>query len=374
MMREEEWQVTLITASAHYLTGEIRLPVRWLWRRDIEDGTVVIRTWTPRDYRSSHLRRALTYLAYSGIALLVGLFAGPIDVVFTGTDPPFMTPSAYLLSRIHRSRLVLDERDVYPDTSVALGMNPSPLISGTIAGWNRWLRRRSDAVITVSPGLKKLLIDRGANPRRLFVLPNYFGTAADDPEPLPANQREPRTDFTALYAGSLGQATHVETILQAARLIQEKTSSIRFLLLGAGERREEYIERSRQLGLGNVEFPGIVPRSGMPRVFASTTIALHSLPSHPYWENALSSKVLEYLAYGKPVVFAGRGDIADVLEESGGGIVVPPEDGEALAAAIMKLKEEPQLLQSMSHAAVEYVRSRFGRTRLRDVLVQAFKG
>jgi len=362
MMRELGLHVTIITASAHYLTGDIPRPVRWLWRGDEADGTRFVRTWSPRAYRRSSALRLFTYLMYSSISLLAGLFVRDVDVVLSATDPPFFTPSALLLSRLHRSRLVLDERDVFPETADALGMSPSPLVSAVIAGWNKWLRGRANSVITVSPGLKRLLLAAGAKADRIYIIPNYFASAEPRVQPM---TRPSGSRFTVLYAGSLGQATHLASILDAARIVKDAGyADVCFRILGAGERRAEYETQAKALGLDNLEFGGVVPRSAMAGMYAQTDITVHSLPAHPYWRNAISTKVLEYLAHGKPVVFAGEGDIADLLGKSQAGLVVTPQDGQAIADAVMRLRDAPDLVADMSERAVRYIRVEYDRERM----------
>ncbi len=185
-MHEAGLDVTAVTAGGHYLTGAMSRPIRWLWRRDRETNGTVIRTWFPKDYRRSSIRRVIGYLAYSLIAPVAALFEKDVDVVFAGTDPPFMTPGAYLVALFHRARLVLDERDVYPETALALGMVPHPLAVFAITRWNSWLIDRAHSLVTVSPGLQELLASRGAPRDKIHVIPNYF-----PPESSEGDQLEP---------------------------------------------------------------------------------------------------------------------------------------------------------------------------------------
>jgi glycosyltransferase involved in cell wall biosynthesis len=177
--------------------------------------------------------------------------------------------------------------------------------------------------------------------------------------------------MTVLYAGGLGEATDVHTILDAAALLKERCLDrrIRFLLVGAGERREEYVERARREGLTNVSLPGPVPRNEMERVFAGAHVAIHSLG--PEFRNSLSSKIFEYMGHGRPVLFAGEGDIAEVLAESGGGVTVPPGDGAAIADALACFLADPQRRDAMGERARDYVARRFNREELRDRLGRA---
>lgn len=369
LMRELGCDVTVVTASTHYLTEVIEKPVTGLWRTDREDGVTVIRTWSPTRYRRSLLRRFGCYLAYSVIMPLASVSVREVDVVFSATDPPFMTPGAYLASLLHRAKLVLDERDIYPDTLLWLGIHPPRPVLAILSGWGKWLRQRATAVITVSPGFMRLLAERGARPRDTYLITNFFPHGDIDVVPPPPVSANPNHPMIVLYAGGLGAATDVDAILDAAAIIQQRgyADRIQFQFLGAGERREEYTERSR--ALDNVEFLAAVPRSEMPRIFAGIHVAIHSLG--PQWSNSLSSKIFEYMGHGRPVLFAGEGDIADVLAESGGGVTVAPGDATGIANALIGLREDETRRGEMGEKARQYVSRRFNRDDVRMMFGRA---
>jgi glycosyltransferase involved in cell wall biosynthesis len=140
---------------------------------------------------------------------------------------------------------------------------------------------------------------------------------------------------------------------------------------GAGERRDEYKRRAAEIGVSNVEFRATVSRSSMHEVYEQADAAIHLFRRHPYWRCALSSKVFDYMVHGKPVVFAGEGDIADLLHQSGAGIAVPPESPEHLADAIMTLYESPELCDQMGARGKRYVEEHFSRAAIRDQLREA---
>lgn len=372
LMRELGHRVTVITASAHYLTGDVARPPRWLWRSDLEDGIRIIRTWSPQKYRTSSLRRLLCYLSYSVLATVVGAAVNGVEAIFAGTDPPFVTPGAYILSRLHQSRLILDERDVFPETVLALGMRPPSVLVSALSVWNRWLRLHASSVITVSPGLVKLLAGRGAPVDRTFLIPNYFPPQHANGAHSSVCETENRGWFVVLYVGGLGQGTRVDVCLDAAEILQQRGyDRVRFVFQGAGERRDEYVDTCARRGLLNVEFRAAVPRAALDGVFAAATVGFHALPAHPYWRNALSSKVFEYMARGKPVLFAGEGDIAEMLRASGGGVSVPPEDAAAVADAIAWLFDHPDNVSEMGRAARKYVEQCFSRDQIRRRLSDA---
>ena len=376
-------RVTVITSAAHYLTGRIDRPVRGLWSTETESDFTLIRTWAPHDYRRSLLRRLVYYLAYSLIAPVAAATVRRPDVVFSSTDPPFMTPGAYLTARIHRARLVLDERDIYPETLSWLGFRMPQWLRSLLYTWSCWIDLRASAVVTVSPGFVDLLEQRGVRKDRIFLIHNFFPERAD--RSTGAHQREPKPKGSngkvktraakdsatrVIYAGGLGQANEVAWILQAASsLDHDDHQKFSFAILGDGERREEYEEYCRSHGLANVVFHGARARDEMEGAYLEADIAVHVLG--PQWQNSLSSKVFEYMANALPVVFAGRGDIAKVVTDSGAGIVVPPGDPAALAQALKSLRADTAKRTQMADNARTYISRHFNRGRIRTRLAEA---
>jgi glycosyltransferase involved in cell wall biosynthesis len=353
------WRVTVVTSSANYLTGEIVAPVRRLWRKRVAGDVSIIYIWAPTNYRGSLARRMICYLAYSLLAPLAALARGRVNAVFSATDPPFSTPGALLLSRIYRARLVLDERDLYPDAPLAVGFRPHPLLVAAFSSWANWLRGRAASVVTVSPGLKRVLIERGSPPEQTHVLANFF-PRTDGYALSPPGAPEEDGTCRVVYAGGLGQANDVSTCLEAARLLRlQGHDHIRFVFVGAGERRQEYMAWALDHQLDGVEFPGPIPRRDLSRILYRSHIGISALPRAPYWQHALINKVFAYMEHGKPVVFAGQGDIADVLAEAGAGIVVPPEDPAAMAEALLRLSTCADERRALGERGKQYVQQRF---------------
>jgi glycosyltransferase involved in cell wall biosynthesis len=310
------------------------------------------------------------YLAFSLIAPLAALTARHVDVVFTATDPPFSTPGAYLSARLHRARLVIDERDVYPDAPLAVGVQPPKLLVRSLTKWFRWLRGQATSVITVSPGLKSVLIKRGASEDRTFVIPNYFPRSTRTLEPKRVDDEH--RDVTVLYAGGLGRANDVSTCLEAAAIVNETGAGcVRFEFVGGGERLEEFVEWCSRKGHGRIAFLGAFPRGEMGPVYRRADIGISALPAHPYWRHALINKVFAYMEHGCPVVFAGEGDIESMLLESGAGLVVPPEDPTAMAEAILRLVRDKQLRQRMGMRGQSYMNTRFSYEQVSGLMQSA---
>ena len=154
-----------------------------------------------------------------------------------------------------------------------------------------------------------------------------------------------------LYAGTLGLAHGLGTLVEAARIAGPDV--VQVTIAGGGADAAELARASRELA--NVEMLGTVPAVRVPALFARADAGVVMLRDRDLFAEALPTKLLECLAAGRPAIVSARGEAADLVTRAGAGVAVPPEDPEALAAAFGRL--DPR----MGAAGRELVRARFGR-------------
>ncbi|MBI4234135.1 MAG: glycosyltransferase family 4 protein [Chloroflexi bacterium] len=378
LLKELGHQVTVLTAGTHYLTGQsTRGRRRGLWSEEPLAGLRLVKTYAPSGFRRSFLRRLLNYFTYSFLALLWGL-SHHHDVVFAATDPMPLVPVAVSIAFVRRAKLVLDERDLYPDTAVALGLLKPGLLVNVLDRMQNFARRRAHAIVAATPGIGQLLIEKGIEDRKITVMPNAFppdGLSTAPVSPSVLNLVEGLgSGFVVLYAGGMGIGNDLMTIVQAAGLLERRGLPVVFLFVGEGEHKREYLAYCEREQISSCRFLEAVPRGAIPLFLQRADVCAHSVKGHPFLRCALSSKVFDYLSYGRPVVFAGEGDMADLLGMSSGGVAVPPESPEALADAIQKLYEDPDLRTRMGQQGASYVRQHFSWEAQRGRLAEALNG
>jgi glycosyltransferase involved in cell wall biosynthesis len=205
--------------------------------------------------------------------------------------------------------------------------------------------------------------ERGVGAEKRRLLPN--GADVELFRPLPRENTVaagyPLGDrFVVMYSGLLGIKHGLETILDAAELLREH-EDVAFVIRGEGPRRQALEDRVAELGLENVLFGGELPIEDVPQLLARADVCVTNLLPDPYLEKIVSVKVFEYLACEKPVVGALRGEGARVLDESGGGITVAPGDAQAMAAAILELRDDPERRETLGKAGRRYVEEHYSR-------------
>lgn len=367
LMRDLGCQVTVITSAIQYMTGEdLRGGERGWCTEEHREGVRILRVWGLRNYRISLWRRLLHYLIYAGLACIAGIVrAGRAERVFVGTDPVVITPVARLIAFLKGARLVLDERDLYPETALALGVLKPSVVAGLVSAWQKSLRKCARRILAATPGIRTRLLELDVPAEQMRVL--YNADAYLDPKD--GGQADARqflqryapkdTPFIVAYAGGMGRANDVDTLLAAAELLRGERD-IGFVLAGDGERRPEYQQRIRESGL-NAVMTGPLPRNQARQIIWGACACAHMYPQQPLFAGALASKILDYLALGKPVVFCGEGDTVEVLTTAGAGICCPSGDARKMAEAFRWLRDNPEGRGRMSRAGQHWFSENVGR-------------
>jgi glycosyltransferase involved in cell wall biosynthesis len=351
------YRVTVVTSGVQYMTGEDIRPYKaWCTEESVE-GIRIIRTWAPKDHRRSLFRRAYNYLAYTALAGLVSVLkVHKVDRVFAGTDPILMMPVVHLISMIKRAYMVMDERDLYPETAIALGVMKQGVLSNIIFHIQQFFRHQAIGILAATPGIKKRLLNYGVPERKVHLLYNadvFLNEDIEAGQSIGSLRKLSNRSFLVGYVGGLGRANDIPTLLRAAERLKG-LEQVGFVIVGSGEMRESYMDFCRQKELGNVMFLPAVPRKQARALIKQMDICAQPLLKDGHFSSTLTSKTFDYHGLGKPMIFCGQGDTVNLLQETGGGLAVPSEDDEALAEAIRKLAKDDSLRERMGTSARQW--------------------
>jgi len=361
--------VSVVVAAPHHMTGEAAPEVRRrLWHTSMIEGISVTKVWAPSRFRNTYWNR-LRYYTIGPLLALAASLGQRTDVVLASSPPFFLAPGAYLLSRLKRVPFVLEVRDAWLEFAIARGMVPKPLASA-LTGLQNWLFRRSDRIVAVTPGIFELVLQslpERSRDKAMLVMNGYEedvfrGVDSELAERLRQHWRLGNR-FVVIYAGTLGMARDCLTFVRAADQLRD-LKDVLFAFVGAGERRAEMVDYVQSHELDNCLFVPMQPRRDMPAWFALSSVALNSIRKGEALESSLSNKIFDYLGSGVPVVFSGEGDTKEFLIRSGGGLVVPPEDAVAMAGAIRRLHDDPELRAQMGAKGQSFVIANYSRSKL----------
>ncbi len=357
LMAKAGYKVTVVTSGVQYMTGKDIRPYKAWCTEEFVEGVRILRTWAPEDYRRSLIRRLYNYLGYTILAGIASCFkVKKVDRIFAGTDPIFMMPMVYLLSLIKRAPMVLDERDLYPETAIALGVMREGILSNLLFKLQQFFRFKAIGILTATPGIKRRLLSYGIPDEKVYLLYNA-DVFLDAEVEINKNTESIRTltneRFLVGYVGGLGRANDIPTLLRAAERMKDM-KELGFLIVGSGDRRKDYIEFCKQRGLDNVTFLSAVPRIEARALLKRIDICVQPLLKDKHFSGTLTSKTFDYHALGKPMIFCGSGDTEDLLRETRGGLIVLPEDDQELARSIQTLIEDEPLRQKMRTSAKKW--------------------
>jgi glycosyltransferase involved in cell wall biosynthesis len=317
----------------------------------------VIRVWVRTSAEKTQMTRLSFYTSFMGMAAATAPLGGRPDVVVATTPPLFTGLAGWAISRTLRAPLVLDVRDLWPAAATSLRQISPGWPTHAAELIERRLYRAASAVVAVTqPFTEHIDAIRGKAPVTTLI-PN--GTLDQFFEECGRNRLGVHEDrYLVTFAGTLGIAQALPSTLDAAAQLVGEAD---FAFVGDGPMKAIVADQARELGLANVHFHPQIPLEEITPILAGSDALLVPLSAHPTFEGFVPSKLIDFMAVGRPVLLAAAGESARIVEESGAGLVVPPEDPSALAAAVRQLRNDPVAAAEMGKRG-----RAFARTRMRS--------
>jgi glycosyltransferase involved in cell wall biosynthesis len=315
---------------------------------------------------SSRIRgKAVNGVLYTLRALLYLLRAWRRNnILLVTTAPPFLPVIGYLAYLLFRLPYVCILYDLYPDIAIALGVVSKD--SWLVRVWNAinkqvWLKAKG--IVVLSPAMKqKILAHCPEVADKVSVIHSWANPEAIVPIPKVENWFAHKyalvNKFTVLYSGNMGRCHDIDTILEAAKQLQDE--SIQFVCIGAGAKREELIMEVKRLGLKNFTFLPYQDKQVLPYSLTACDLSLVSVDA--ITESLVApSKLYSALASGRPiaVICSQSSYLKEMVAEANCGSTFENGDGQGLAQFIRFLSRDPQIGARMGKAGRQYLRSHF---------------
>ncbi|HZO72857.1 MAG TPA: sugar transferase [Ktedonobacteraceae bacterium] len=372
LLVQKGYQVTVLTTFPNYPSGIVAPEYHGCLRREeVLDGVRVIRVWSYITANKGFFRRILAQLSFGCLAPLIGGKAlGSPGIVIVESPPLFDAIAARTLSWLKGCPFIFIVSDLWPESAVQLGVLRNRLFI-RLAEWLEWSTyQRAGFVWAVTEGIREILIRRGFDAERVFVLTNGVDTRKFCPLPQAQARAELELDdgFTVLYAGTHGLAHGLMTVLDAAEMIRDQ-EDVHLLLVGDGAAKADLVAAAKQRGLTNVTFLDPFPHQRMPLLLASADVCLVPLRKVPLFQGALPSKIYEIMACARPIILGVEGEACTlVVDEAKAAIAVEPENANALGSAILHFHQHPEVAEAMGQRGRAFVETRFNRHRLVETL------
>jgi len=361
-------EVEVVTGLPNYPLGRFFDGYeKTLYRKEVKDGVTIHRIWMFPALGGGP-RRILNYVTFAVFSVW-GLFRSrKPDFLFVESPPLILAVPGILFSWIWGVPSILNIADLWPDAAVDMGfMKKDGFFAKLTYALERWSYRRASYLNAVTDGIRQTLLETKRVPRcKVLFLPNGVDAALFQSQRVDAGLKERlglQGKRIILWAGTLGGAHGLEYVLDAADRLRNHPD-IHFLFVGDGTVKPSLEEQSLRLRLTNVTFHPPVPFEQVPNFFSIAQAGLASLLPLPMHEGARPSKVFPVLASGKPLIFVGQGEAAQLVRDAKAGVVVPPGDPDALASAVLNLLADPRLLEELGGNGRTYVEKHFQWSQL----------
>jgi glycosyltransferase involved in cell wall biosynthesis len=285
--------------------------------------------------------------------------------VFASSTPLSIGIPGLLTARLRGAPFVFELRDLWPDVPIAIGaLRSGPLIVAARA-LEDLLYRGAARIVVLSEASRDALLARGVPAAKLVFVPNACDLDLFSPDVVDADFR-PRHGlegrFVALYTGAMGRANGLDQLVDAAIALRAAgRDDVALVAVGDGGRRPRLEARVRELGLDNLLVLPPLPKRRLAGVVGAADVTLTLFAPDPVFETNSPNKFFDSLAAGRPVIVNLDGWLRRVVEDARAGVYVPAGDGQALAAALAALADEPALVASMAASARRLAEGDFDR-------------
>jgi glycosyltransferase involved in cell wall biosynthesis len=367
--------VSVLTGFPNHPEGIVHADYKKRWRRGFTSeeraGVKVYRSWLYPSANQGLWGRGANFSSFAFSAAVAGIGVAPGNGVVIATSPQILVGlSGWAAASLRFLPWVFEVRDLWPESLVGVGQSSAnSLLYRSVGRVAKFLYRHATHIVVDGEWKRRHLIQQGVEVHRISVIRN--GVEENfclDPNSSEAqlarlkvrNELGLRDEFVLLYAGTLGMAHGLETILQAAERLRDHRD-IAFIVMGAGAERAQLCRSIEDSRLANVRMLEKQPRERIPAILAAADACLVPLRNQEVFKSAIPSKMFEAMAAGKPAILGVEGEAKEILLASDAGLAVQPEDPGAMVAATLKLRNDRSYCLTLGRNGRQAVMERYLR-------------
>jgi len=360
-------EVTVVTCAPNHPRGKVYEGYRnRAVQYEKKDGIQVIRVWTYVTANEGFFKRTLNYVSFMVAAILLTPWLAKMDVVVT-TSPQFFNGLAgYFVSRLKRIPWVLEIRDLWPESILAVGAIRNRGIIRLLEWFERFAYRKADRIVPVTDAFKRYMVGKGISAEKIEVIKNgvdlAFFKKVIGQNPM-ITELELQGKFVAVYFGTHGMAHGLETVLHAAQKLTA-CEDIVFLLVGDGAERQRLLRMRDDMALSNVIMLDQQPKEKMPYLWALADVSLVLLKKSELFTTVIPSKIFESMAMERPIILGVEGESAEIIKAADAGFCIEPQNSQELAERVLELYKNHELFVRLGANGRRYVEEYFDRTVL----------
>jgi colanic acid biosynthesis glycosyl transferase WcaI len=367
--------VTVITTFPYYPHWYIPKEYKGKWFvKEKRKGVNILRTYMLISQRKG-LRQIFHEFFFPVVSLFVGLrFSKHCDIILSVSPPLTTGLTAYLLSLTKKTPFIFHIQDLLPDTAVNLGMLKQGKIVQALYRLEKFIYNKAKAITVISMGFAENLYNKKVPRHKVHYLPNWvdldFIKPVERDNVFRAKNDLSNETFLVMYAGNISYKQGLETLLDAAFVLKEYTN-IAFFIVGDGTLKPSLEEKANSMKLPNLRFLPLQPKEILPYMFSAADVLVITQKASIV-DVVLPSKLLTYMASATPVVASvnSNSETARIISQAKSGLIVEPENAEALMKAILHLCSSSVLREGYGNNGRSYVSENFEKSEILEKFLE----
>ncbi len=361
--------IRVITAPSYY--PEWKLKHRFKWYNKGNNPYLIWRCpiYVPSQPKGSTRLIHLLSFAISSFPILIKNITWKPDFVISIEPPFFITPSALLYSKLTQSKSILHIQDLEIDAAYSLNILKRGFFYKIMQKIEKFILNRFDIILTISPMMKKQIIQKGINKEKIGVLPNWADT--DKIHPTINNKYlrdrlaiKPKQKVI-LYSGNIGEKQNLQSVINVAEIMQLDSNKYIFLLIGDGASKKRLLENVKKRNITNIIFLPLQPIEDLGALLTMADIHLVT-QDKKISDYVLPSKLTNILSAGGVSIISASPDtqLSQLVNNHGLGYLINPDSENELYDAINHLLINKSQHSTISTNARKYAEKYLSRIKI----------
>jgi colanic acid biosynthesis glycosyl transferase WcaI len=352
-------QVRVVTAMPNYPERQIYQDYRGkLYLTEYKNGVQIQRSYVWIRPQPNLLDRVLLDASFVITSFVPALFGWRPDVIIsTSPSLPVCVPVA-VLCWLRACPVILNLQDILPEAAIHVGLLKNKLLIKLFTALEKFAYKSASKISVIADGFVENLLAKGVTASKIVQIPNWVDVNFIRPLPQKSNPfraaHNLNDKFVVLYSGNIALTQGLETVIKAASQLRH-ISDIAFVIVGEAKGLQRLQQQCLDWGADNVLLLPFQPRQLLPEMLAAADVGLVVQKKNVVSFN-MPSKIQVQLASGRALVGSvpDNGTAARAIRQSGGGVVVPPENPQALAKAILDLYQNPEKVKNLGYNSRQY--------------------
>lgn len=374
----KEWvklgnKVTVLTGVPNVPKGRVFNGYKnKIYQSEKIDGIKIVRVWTFIAKNEKFVLRTLDFISFMFSSFFFGLFIKKHDKIIVSSPQFLPVISGFAIAKIKNIPFILEIRDLWPESIVALGaMKKNNYIIRILDAIAKYIYQKSELIIVVTKAFKDNLINMGINKDKITVIENGFNFDNNliPNKSIEAIQQEyniSNKNFTVSYIGTVGMSHGIGVILKSAKLIKD----VNFLIIGEGADKESLQKIAKDEKINNIVFIDNINWQEIVNINQIVSANLIHLRNLELFKTVIPSKIFESMALKKPILAGLIGESLDIIKQSKSGLEVKPEDENSLVEKILQMKNNKNLCDQLANNGFKLVQDRYNRKILAQKMVE----